>query len=498
MSDSSKTSPDRMKGLRPSVIEAVLRTLVIVQHATGTMAPWVPNREQLQMLRDLWEHPLAFFLKVRQIGSTTLIIAWGLLMVYANDVCGQRFNAAFVIDTDAKALERFNLACDFANQMGLRFEMNARCPYSLTFPNGSRFVFMSGGGRRVGASGSYNLLILSELPFWRDPASSISSLMQTLLGGGRVVIETTMGVEDMTARELWLAKNNYFKRFFPFEFHEEYRREYDPEILTPDLEEKLRKEGFTDRESMTEWVWRLQNLNGGDWTKHMREYPQRPEQSWLMALGRWVNATPQIVDGKRISIPTNTSGMALQVFVEPAKTSGHLVLACDPGGGLGRDASAVAVVDRRTQGIVGWVYTNEAPLDDMATALEFTLRYYTTTYVSPTTGSARVLRPVCLIETNGLGRGLHQMAASRGLRPVEVYTDRASKSECMTLSKRMIEAGLAYGPKSLADECDSCHTADGDFRGSKDGLMALGMCYAWMAKNELPADAPAPTRRFEV
>ena len=488
-------------GLNPSRTEALLNRLTIVDKQSGGLNRCVLNGEQRQMLLDLWMFPFNFFLKVRQIGSTTLVIAWALIVVATNDALGTRYNAALVIDTDAKALERWELACNFADQMGLRYTKRADTPYLIRLKNGSRFVFMSAGGKRVGASTSYNLLILSELPFWSNVKGSLASLMATLLGNGRVVIETTMGVEDSTAKDLWLASGSaYNKRFFSFEDHVEYARPYDPVILPPELEEKLTKEGFTSREAMTDWAFKLTNQCGGDWYRCMREFPQRPEHSWTMAIGRFVRRTPDISDPKvrlKIDAPTSVP-LELEIYTDPMDTSGQLAMMCDPSGGLGRDASALAVVDRRTEQIVGWVHSKEASLDDMEEAIRVAKRYFTTRRVSKRTGEERTFTPAVLIETNGVGRGLYQYASASGLRPVEIYTDRPSRYRAITLARQYVEAGVARGPATLSAECDLLTTKDGDFFGPKDGLMALGMCYSWMADNPLPPDDPVPVKRFQL
>lgn len=483
-----------MLSLAPEVVERRARDMKIVQHSGGRTDKWVPTQEQGTIWRALVRFALVYILKGRQIGSTTAVIFWLLQMIDLNDRTGHPVRVATVIDTDAKASERFRVAKSFCRQLRLRVKPN-EAQLILLFPGGSEYVFMSAGSRRAGASGSFHMLHLTEVPFWRDVQGTMAALMQALVGGGRVIMETTMGVGDMTAKKMWTERNGYRKIFFTYEEHEEYRRQYDPRILSVDLEARLVRDGFTNRESMTDWAWRMRNMCGGDYVRCMREYPNKPEHSWAMAEGRWVTRTPGVLEPLQV-IPVESpseTGLQWEIFRRPADGSGHYLVVCDPAGGMDRDASSVHVLDRRDRRVCASFNSASVKFDDLCEAI---CAMQTSFCVRLADGT--VARPRVAVESNGLGRGVLQHLARLGCDPEEIHSDKVSRLEAMTLSKRYVEAGVCYGPQRLADECDGCHVEDGAFVGPKDALMALGMGLKWIATNPIDEVAAGPTgERYE-
>lgn len=483
-----------MRALAASALDRLARQIKIVQHDGGRTDTWVPNQEQGSIWAALVRYPLVFILKGRQIGSTTAVILFLLALVYLNDRTGNPVRVATVIDTDAKASERFRVAKMMAKRLKIRLKPN-EAQLILVFPGGSEYVFMSAGSRRAGASGSFHVLHLTEVPFWRDVEGTMAALMQALVGGGRVIMETTMGVEDLTCKRMWAAENDYHKVFFSYEDHEEYRRPYDPRLLTAELEARLRRDGFTNREAMTDWCYRMINMCGGDYVKCMREYPNLPEHSWMMAEGRWVRSTPavgEVLERVPVASPSE-SGLGWNIYRRPQDGSGHYLVVCDPSGGLARDASPIWVLDRRDRRICASFYSNVAQFDDLTEAIQSMQLAYC---VRMADGS--VQRPSVLVESNGLGRGLFQHLGRVGSDPEEVHTDRVIRHEAMVSAKRYIEAGVCFGPQDLADECESCRIEDGEFMGRKDGLMALGLGLRWIALNPAPNEVATPVApRYE-
>lgn len=477
-----------MIGPTVDLLERAAGKIKIVQHEGGRTDTWVPNQEQ----RTLWDlivnNPLSFLLKGRQIGATTAVLLFLLLTIALNDRTGNPIRVATVIDVDSKAQERFRVAKTMARRLKIRCKPN-EASLILMFPGGSEHVFMSAGSKRAGASGSFHILHLTEMPFWQNVGATMTALGNARVKGGRVIIETTMGVDDLTCRDIWTGDNSYKKLFFTFEEHEEYRCEYDPKVLTADLEARLRRDGFTRRDSMTYWVHLMRDNCGGDYVLCMREYPNTPEASWMMAEGRWVRTSPTVVEpiqSHTVESPSEV-GLMWHRYRQPSDGSGHYLVVVDPSGGLERDASPVIVLDRRDRRICASFYSNVAKFDDLATAiLDMQMAYCVRL------GDGTIARPRVLIESNGVGRGLFQHLERYGVGVEQVHTDKPIRLDAMTLSKRHIEGGVCFGPKELREECESCVLEDGSFEGRKDALMALGLGLRWIGENPLPLETPLP------
>lgn len=470
--------------LPPEKIEAIARSLKIVHHETGTLEHWPVNAEQSQMWRDLWLYRQVYVLKVRQIGASTAICLDDVLWVAVNDAAGHRVRCGIVVDTDAKSMERLRVCYDFARQLGIACEPKWGSG-TLTFPNGSEIIAITAGGKRAGASMTFHRFHFTELPFWRDPNGSYTSLMQALVLNGRVVIETTMGIDDPTAKDLWIRPNSFFKRFFSYEDHEEYRRPYDPELLDEDTEAFLREEGFTDRESMTDWVWRLRNRCAGDLVRCFREYPQRPEHSWRFAEGRWVLATPRVADPVMDDVcPYTADRVRLNVYRKAAEGSGHYVVGVDTAAGLGQDSSAVVVVDCESAQVMACMKDDRIKIDDLVQVAKYAQELYSRAY-RDRQGRWKNEEPPVIIEDNGMGVGTVQSAQANGIRRLVPWkTTKATRYDGLLYAKRFIESGSVWGPEDLAEECDGLLVDDGKFVGPKDLMMAMGFCYTYLASNQ--------------
>jgi hypothetical protein len=487
---STRSGPiERLRAVPPEYTEQIARRLKITNRNTGVMSNWEPNNEQIALWRAIWSHVMVYVLKVRQIGASTAVCLDDVLWTSVNDSGGHRVRCGIVVDTDAKARERIQVCWSFIEQLGLHAKLEIG-RNTIVFPNGSELIGMTAGGRRAGASMTFHRFHFTELPFWRDPGNSYTSLMQALVVGGQVIIETTMGVDDPLAKDLWVRDNDFHKLFFSFEEHHAYKMEVDRSILSEELEDAMRREGFEDPEAMMFWQWLLLNRCGGDPVRCYREYPQRPEHSWLYAEGRWVRHTPRVVEPVyRMEVSGTDENVQVDVYRSPDEGSGQYVIGVDVAAGLDRDASSVAVVDKRDLSIMASFVSPTIKTDDLAVVAVDVQRHFTTM-----TGGMRPRPrvPSLLIETNGVGIGTYHMASSMGAEVSEVKTSEKTKYDGLLLVKRYVEAGSCFGPARLADECDELRVEDGKFLGPKDLCMALGFCYDHITRNRFVPDISPP------
>ncbi len=466
------------------------RKIAIVDHISGTTRDWVPYHEQFDIWRQLAENQFAFVLKVRQIGATTAVLLDDLIWCLVNDESGHKVKCGLFIDTDAKADEQFDRAKHMLDQMGAAYTTRKT---NIVFPNGSMMHFATAGGKRAGASISFQRLHLTELPFWRDATNSFSSIMQTLGMTGQCIIETTMGLEDPVAMTLWKKKNQFKKIFYSYEDHRFYRAPEDNWVDFPMTEEErewLIEEGFTDELSMRHWLWHLRNKNANDKHKNFREYPQKPEHSFMYAEGRWCNVDPVVLDPLRVETWDDVPG-ELEIFREPEHCSHHLFIGVDTAGGRGQDRSVAVVIDGLDNHIVACFVNADIRIFEHAKVVQRVQKMYTRPHL--TNNGSRTFRPLALVEENAIGLGIIEELTRLRVKIQSFKTTEASKQRFLELTARYILEGACYGPFDLEVEAGDVRLKNGKFIGLKDLFMACGFCYDWLENSryrELPKPRP--------
>lgn len=453
------------------------RRMLVTDHGKGVTEPWVPYLEQFAIWKALEVYQFLFVLKVRQIGASTAVLLDDLLWCIMNDTAGQRVKCGLFIDTDAKAKEQHSRACAMLDDIGAVYKPSGR---DIIFPNGTMMHFVTAGGQRAGASFSFQRLHLTELPFWRDATNSFSSIMQTLGREGQCVIETTMGLDDPIAMTLWQKQNQFKKLFFSFEDHIQYRAPSDdhPDFpMTVDEEKWLREEGFTNTLAMRYWLWLLRNKNGNDVHKNFREYPQRPEHSFMHAEGRWCKHDPVVVDPLE-EIPLEDIPGAIEIFRQPNDCSHHCFIGVDTAGGRGLDRSVAVVVDGIDNRIVASYVSADVRIFEHARVVQRLQKLYTVRRIDG--DRKKNFKPLVLVEDNAIGQGIVEELERLRVKFHAFSTSEAKKQQFMELTVKHIVRGECYGPNDLLIESRDARVKNGKFYGLKDLFMSCGFCYDWL------------------
>ncbi len=460
----------------PEKVTALAAELLITDHVTGERIPWEPNIEQKLTWQRLAESRRVYVMKSRQVGLTTAVCLWDLLVTATRDARGDKYKRALVWDVEGKAMEKLSLIADFAEQLGIDCDPKAK---RITFPGGSKIDILTAGSRATGRSLSYQGYHCSELPWWQQAKETWVGVQQSLGLEGTVVIETTMDMIDPLPRDLWVNPNDFTKLFLEFELHEEYRM--NPEgNLRPEEEAWLREEGFTDRWAMAYWLKELlRNKCANDEQKAFREYPQIPEHAFRMASGRWIRRTPEVIDPvETLRVDSLDGGVwPVEIFRRAKHGSGQYVICVDTSEGKGLDSSTVVVLDKKDNGICAAFDSPLCPADDLAIVTHALQEEYTIERATWLSKKAPSLMPPVLVETNGPGKATATHCREVGCSNViEIHTTKESKYDGLLATKRAIESGTCYGPQRLAEEADGLHVRDdtGEFKGPKDMCMAIG------------------------
>jgi hypothetical protein len=456
----------------------------ITDHRTGATSRWQPNAEQVAG----WEASEAaqraarwlFVAKPRQIGNTTArtleLAAW----TATADGLGHRVRAAIVVDTDDKTRERSAVFSLFNRQLGLGADVNSE---RARFPGGSVVEFVSAGSNRLGASGSYQRLLLSELSFWPSHVDTYGSLTATLSLDGFCEVDTTCDVaagSGLLARRLWRdADNRFDKIFFPVELHDEYRA--DPDLISDDEWTWAQSEGFTRRDAAAWWLTSaVRDMAAGDLVRAMREFPQREEHMWSSSTGRWVPATPAIV-----TPPLYIDAGGVRVPCWRPAAGGQYVVSVDTASGKDRDRSAVVVIDKQDSAICAAYVSNTITISELANITRDVVKHYSRPeHTDQWRVRHNAYQPDLIVEDNGIGEGTVDRLRTMGLSVQTQTTDVAAKYDGLLLAREAIVARKLHGPRDLAEECDELHQDDhGNWKGRKDLLMACGFALRLMRRS---------------
>jgi hypothetical protein len=470
-----------------------------MSRADGTRSPWRPYHEQDELFTLLEQHLALFIAKPRKTGISTGSEFIDVLETMAADEEGNRIRTVFAIDTDDKTYEHCAQLADFAAQ--LEIEHDAKDQW-ITFPNGSEIVCITAGGKQPGRGGTIHRLHVTELPFWKDPKGNYQALRSSCIDRPRITIETTLDPRSKFCMDLWRGVDEdgralgpeFHRHFWKVEHHIAYRlpRVERPTgadafldidghvvILTSEQWKFAQDEGFTRKDAAAWWLHHaLPNLCAGDAVQLMHDYPQCERHLFQAAAGRVIKATPKVLEPIAVTVVPGVGGdqWRVHVYVPKEETSGQLLIGVDTAQARGVSRSVVVVVDKRSGRICASFASAHILEDDLAAIVQVLQHDYEYRDVR---GNLTV--PLALIEDNGIGTATVHQAQRRGVI-FQTVTQRGDKhttttEECISAAKRAIEAGIGYGPRELAEECDELRREDdGSFVGRKDMIVAYGIC----------------------
>tara|TARA_R110000824_G_scaffold44207_14_gene128769 strand:- start:2674 stop:4032 length:1359 start_codon:yes stop_codon:yes gene_type:complete len=430
------------------------------------MIPFKVYEEQAKILEAASRNKNILILKSRQIGCSQICCFLDALYVILNP--GSK--VAIVADTEQKVHGLLDRARQVLDDLKIPQRISNRS--KIVTQEGSEIHAVTANAAKgqseskAGRSMSFQLLHLSELAFWPDQNAYGALVSSAGLSAPIMVESTSSGPGDLMWK-LWSEKNDFEKLFFSVEDHAAY-------VSTPSFTEEEWREmqdlGFTRAESAAWFLKTLRNRFQGDLVRALREYPQKPEHAFMSSEGRWINLTPPVLD--------HTMQQEFKIFQNRIGGEEY-VIGVDTAGGLGQDASAIAVIRKSDMSIVASWCDETATVDTLADMVRIMYTKYG--------GSV-------IIESNGIGLATVQATRARGVPVVEWKTSKSTQYQGLLAVKRAVEEGRLSGPIELAEECDSLHVNRYEkFDGKKDLCMAIGFCYLFADKNpQMPKPIPEP------
>ena len=442
----------------------------VTDQVTGTSVPFEVFEEQAKILDAASQSKNILILKSRQIGCSQLCCFLDAVFTILNPGA----KVAVVADTEQKVHGLLDRVRDVYRDLGIPLRISNRS--KIVTMEGSEVHAVTANAAKgqseskAGRSMSFQMLHLSELAFWPDQ-NAFGALTSSAGLSAPILIESTSSGPGDLMWSLWNEDNDFHKLFFSIEDHAAYRSNT---LLQNEEWEELKGLGFTQKESASWFNGVLKNRFQGQIVKALREYPQKPEHAFMSSEGRWIDVTPPVLAHKMIK--------ELKVF-KPHNPVEKYVIGVDTAGGLGRDASAIAVIQKSDGSLAASWCCPEATIDVLCDKVRDTYQIFG--------GSV-------IIESNGIGLATVQGSRSRGVPVIEAKTSQARQYQGLLAVKRGVEDGTLSGPSELAEECDSLHVNRHEkFDGKKDLCMAIGFSYLFIDKNKSDYE-PAPVEDDRV
>lgn len=195
--------------------------------------------------------------------------------------------------------------------------------------------------------------------------------------------------------------------------------------------------------------------------------------------GAWYKTESRVYDPHRT---VEAPGGDIRVYGSALEAVGTPLIGVDTAGGLGRDSSAVVVVDGGSGRLLAVWSSKTATIDEMCRVAKTLYDMYTIRARPDVWEMDRF--PALIVETNGIGRAAWQMLTiNMGIPCIERKTTEASRYDGMLLAKTYVENGVIHGPPELRHETQNLIADDGKFEGPKDVSMAIGFALMYMRSN---------------
>ena len=359
-----------------------------IKNKEGKLVRLTPSSEQLSIIKafeEQTEHLI--ILKGRQIGSSTIVSAYLFWKWYTSV---EPITVAILSHKLASSKHILEMWFKFYDNLPgpLQRPLSLRNTSSMKLADsGAEVVAVSAEGHGGLRSFSANFVHLSEYAFAPD-ADELKATALGSLNKGRLIQESTANVfGDAHHQDILKAQRGeagLHLLFFPWSEHKEYATKPPATVLFTEEERDLLSTGLT----IDQVYWRKIKVEQFGIHKFKREYPLTIDEAY----GSSSNAYFTPDDMKFLQIlKIDMSNEALNVVVPPDEHNAYAV-GVDVSCGVGKDYSAIIVLDKATYGIAAIWTSNTTSVVDLADAVVHIATMY---------NGARVL-----IEENNIGAAL--------------------------------------------------------------------------------------------
>lgn len=364
--------------------EKFIRLLKVWDKPSKSYVPFVPNEEQLALLKALLAYRRIVVLKPRQIGVSSLLRAFAFWQVFTT---GKPIRWGTVSFKNASSEELQGMDRGYLNSLPKTLTAHRKLKTdrvsTIEFDDtGAKTSTFTASGRYGTRSFALSDAHVSEFAFYPDPLELLATIEATV-DTGQLVIESTPNVPGDAYHTLCVGaadgSNGWHLVTFWWWQHKRYRTD-PPEdfVRTEDEEQEAQRYGLDD----AQLYWRRLKIATMGWAKFRREYPGCMADAFAPGDGTYfTSAELDPIAELRFSTP--------DMVYEEARGDDLYVLGADVAGGVGGDYSTITVLSAATrQPVYQWRSNTVGPAAFAEKIVQVATRY----------GKARVL-----VESNNHG-----------------------------------------------------------------------------------------------
>lgn len=313
-----------------------LAPFLTIKTKNDALLPFAPTNIQIDAYNKILERKKLgkllkiVFLKARQVGLSTLTEA-----LFFQKVLFNRGKNAFVLaDKSDSANNIYSMARRFYDNLPepLKIPLKNNSTKELSFLTDSSFRVGTAGGKSVGRSLTINYFHGSEVGFWDNADEIVASMFPTIPDSpeSMVILESTANGTSGKGRFFYelvqagLEKNSeYLTIFYPWFFHNEYRKSIIEPIKWTDEEIELKKIYNLSDEQL---AWRRAKLEG-EYKKreHLfrQEYPSSVQEAFVTTSNSLIPLN--FIELAKINT-MSSDGMPIIIGVDPARNGDRTII----------------------------------------------------------------------------------------------------------------------------------------------------------------------------
>ena len=300
-----------------------------------------PTAEQIQIIETLEHGTDTIVVKPRQIGSSTIIIAYLFCLAYRSK---EPVTFAILSYKLSSSKHLLNIAKNMYNFLPkpLRRELDVDNSTEMSFAGGGRLIAVASSQRGGLRSFTASKIMISEYAFSENP-DELKATALAALNDGQLIIESTANYyNDCLHKEVLKVQTgaaDYKYLFFKWSDHENYRLPLDESIEWSEDELKLGLEHDLDWEQLT---WRREKVSKIGWEKFIREYPLTLEEAYRISGSTYFRHD----DFQYVNV-ISVEPKEWTTLAQPHPDYSYAI-GVDTSGGVGRDYSVIMVMCKNT------------------------------------------------------------------------------------------------------------------------------------------------------
>jgi hypothetical protein len=325
-------------------LTAFLQKLTII-NKSGQKQFLTLTQEQQDIIKTLQQGEDTIVLKPRQIGSSTVIVAYLFALAYQSK---EPITFAILSYKLSSSKHLLNIAKNFYNFLPepLRRELDVDNSTEMSFKGGGRLLAVASSQKGGLRSFTASKIMLSEFAFSENPEELKATALASLNDGQLIIESTANHYNDCLHQEVIKSQTGeaaYNYLFFKWSDHEEYVMDYGEDFVPTPEEIKLAEKHELTKAQL---AWRREKVSKLGWEKFIREYPLDIDEAYRIGGTTYFKHS----DFQSVEIiSTNPTGWV--TFQEPQKNHSYAI-GVDIGGGVGRDYSVIVVVSKNTGQVV--------------------------------------------------------------------------------------------------------------------------------------------------